>query len=428
MTPVSAAVAERITELRAGGASIAGIASSVRRSEATVKRVLAGGATEDWAPACMEADEWTSWQALNRRPSSASEFHRPCQDCPLGFALEQRGLGRCNGVPMGAEVDDDPEVDARFVEREVLPPPKVLQLLVDAVRVEDRRPGPPPGASPLSTLVVPDVVADPLPQPDPPGTPVDAFAVVDHARTVGFARAVPPAPEEGPMPLTIKDPSEGRALAARLVGEIAGRATTGPKPRVHACSECGEPFTPRDSGRPQVTCSPECQKRREKRREREQRRSKGAPRSVVAEAPSRPKPTQEPIETLGTEAWDALADEMADPGVALPGEPSLDEIRANYERRVITREAAEELFSVPSLQAEVAGAVFGAAAAADREELGAAFRRRAHEADDIRAFLMRDLIAAAEADLRTANERAEHAHATLAWLKQRATESGEVWS
>ena len=44
----------------------------------------------------MTADEWADWQRLN----GAGE-ERPCRECPLDFAAEARGAGRCNGTPGG---------------------------------------------------------------------------------------------------------------------------------------------------------------------------------------------------------------------------------------------------------------------------------------------------------------------------------------
>jgi hypothetical protein len=62
----------------------------------------------DWVAACMEPDEWALWTEANRR-SAAHRISRPCEDCPLGFALEMRAIGRCNGEPAGAPEDEDQE-------------------------------------------------------------------------------------------------------------------------------------------------------------------------------------------------------------------------------------------------------------------------------------------------------------------------------
>lgn len=49
-------------------------------------------------PACMTDGEWDEWNAplLGRKPTGY-----PCQDCPIYFAVEQRALGSCNGIPHG---------------------------------------------------------------------------------------------------------------------------------------------------------------------------------------------------------------------------------------------------------------------------------------------------------------------------------------
>lgn len=62
---------------------------------------------EPWAAACMEPGEWELWLARNPRNASGGAVDRPCADCPLGFALEMRGLGRCNGTPAGADDEDE---------------------------------------------------------------------------------------------------------------------------------------------------------------------------------------------------------------------------------------------------------------------------------------------------------------------------------
>lgn len=62
-----------------------------------------------WAPACMTADEWEGWRAANQRLYTRARWfthptERPCIDCPLTWAAEQRLAGRCNGEPgVGAE-------------------------------------------------------------------------------------------------------------------------------------------------------------------------------------------------------------------------------------------------------------------------------------------------------------------------------------
>ena len=68
---------------------------------------------EAWAPLCMEAAEWAHWQ---RSRHTSDRNSRPCDDCPLGFAAEMRSVGKCNGVPMGADEDEgEPMEPARIV-------------------------------------------------------------------------------------------------------------------------------------------------------------------------------------------------------------------------------------------------------------------------------------------------------------------------
>ena len=65
-------------------------------------------AAEPWTPACMDAPEWAGWQKANRSISATSErLTRPCDECPLGFALEMRQIDRCNGTPSGAPEDEE---------------------------------------------------------------------------------------------------------------------------------------------------------------------------------------------------------------------------------------------------------------------------------------------------------------------------------
>lgn len=65
-------------------------------------------AVEAWSPACMDAGELAAWEATNERLSSANmRAARPCTDCLLGFALEMRAEGRCNGTPGGATEEEE---------------------------------------------------------------------------------------------------------------------------------------------------------------------------------------------------------------------------------------------------------------------------------------------------------------------------------
>lgn len=55
----------------------------------------------------MDPPDWADWQARNPRLHGAAHAERPCQDCPLAFALEMRAIDRCNGTPAGVEEDEE---------------------------------------------------------------------------------------------------------------------------------------------------------------------------------------------------------------------------------------------------------------------------------------------------------------------------------
>lgn len=74
-----------------------------RREE--FEAVVAGA----WRADCMDDAEWAEWLAKNPLMPDAEMAARPCDDCPLGFAVEMREIGMCNGTPAGV---DDEEVDA----------------------------------------------------------------------------------------------------------------------------------------------------------------------------------------------------------------------------------------------------------------------------------------------------------------------------
>lgn len=52
----------------------------------------------DWSPLCMDDDELADWRAFNRT-AGAGRAQRPCDDCPMSFALEMFAARRCNGTP-----------------------------------------------------------------------------------------------------------------------------------------------------------------------------------------------------------------------------------------------------------------------------------------------------------------------------------------
>lgn len=100
-------------------------------------------------------------------------------------------------------------------------------------------------------------------------------------------------PEEDPMPEVITDTQEARAAAARIMSAIVATAAS------RTCAICGTPFTPRRFGKPQVTCSPECQRKRKKRQERARLAAREVVRpasvNVVANVPVTESPAPVPI-------------------------------------------------------------------------------------------------------------------------------------
>lgn len=54
---------------------------------------------EDWSPLCMDPDELADWRAFNRTAGAGGRAQRPCDDCPMSFALEMFAARRCNGIP-----------------------------------------------------------------------------------------------------------------------------------------------------------------------------------------------------------------------------------------------------------------------------------------------------------------------------------------
>lgn len=69
-------------------------------------------ALDGWVAACMEPDEWDTWQRLNPRNAPGGMARRPCADCPVEFARDMRAIGRCNGTPNAAlHISSDEEED-----------------------------------------------------------------------------------------------------------------------------------------------------------------------------------------------------------------------------------------------------------------------------------------------------------------------------
>lgn len=117
---MSVALAARIRALGAVGKSVTAIAIETGAAPRTVKAVLDRKASpfeiaeqdrlSGWAPLCMDLDAWSHWRRTNPRSTTAADYApRPCTDCPIGFAAEQRALGRCNGTPGWRPPADDIE-------------------------------------------------------------------------------------------------------------------------------------------------------------------------------------------------------------------------------------------------------------------------------------------------------------------------------
>ena len=49
-------------------------------------------------PACMTAAEWAEWSIPNARLRPSN----PCTECPIAFAIAQRAVHACDGIPHGA--------------------------------------------------------------------------------------------------------------------------------------------------------------------------------------------------------------------------------------------------------------------------------------------------------------------------------------
>jgi hypothetical protein len=70
---------------------------TVGELEAFVRR-MRGSRVKPWRPRCMTGDELASWS----QPTSQMQYGhdracRPCDDCTVDFASENRAAGTCNG-------------------------------------------------------------------------------------------------------------------------------------------------------------------------------------------------------------------------------------------------------------------------------------------------------------------------------------------
>jgi hypothetical protein len=62
-------------------------------------------------PLCMTPEELAGWEAHNVTAAATRGGRTviPCSDCLPRFADEMWVLRRCNGIPRGAEPDEEPE-------------------------------------------------------------------------------------------------------------------------------------------------------------------------------------------------------------------------------------------------------------------------------------------------------------------------------
>jgi hypothetical protein len=94
----------------------------------------------------MDAEELARWQEMNGR-AAANRAARPCADCPLGYAVEMRALGRCNGTPGGVEEDTEMGTfDYTGPERPQPEPKEAPRALTMTRRVELEVAAPPCGS------------------------------------------------------------------------------------------------------------------------------------------------------------------------------------------------------------------------------------------------------------------------------------------
>ncbi|HVM31445.1 MAG TPA: hypothetical protein VM305_11825, partial [Candidatus Limnocylindrales bacterium] len=65
------------------------------------RRVGRGGRPRHrFIPACATPEELARWERTNWHPYLVGQrATRICDDCPIGWAAEQRLRGRCNGSP-----------------------------------------------------------------------------------------------------------------------------------------------------------------------------------------------------------------------------------------------------------------------------------------------------------------------------------------
>lgn len=59
-----------------------------------------------WTPDCITRAEYDEWKALMRSMTRREHWvSRPCDDCDIRWATQQRADGRCNGTLQGERAD-----------------------------------------------------------------------------------------------------------------------------------------------------------------------------------------------------------------------------------------------------------------------------------------------------------------------------------
>lgn len=94
---------------RPSNATLADLRATIADQQRTIERLRKRRARDitepisdgisDWEPACMEPEELADWRAFNRTAGPNDRARRPCDDCPMSFALEMFAARRCNGIP-----------------------------------------------------------------------------------------------------------------------------------------------------------------------------------------------------------------------------------------------------------------------------------------------------------------------------------------
>jgi DNA-binding phage protein len=64
----------------------------------------------------MSQHEYERWQFWNQRVDGPHVVDSPCYDCPVGFAIEMRAAGRCDGEPRDQEDDVFYDAEERRVQ------------------------------------------------------------------------------------------------------------------------------------------------------------------------------------------------------------------------------------------------------------------------------------------------------------------------